>query len=100
MMEKTSLYPEHIDLSAKMVPFCGYEMPINYPSGIKSECFAVRNNVVPQFMSVLTIVCFKELSRTEPASKFFPVRNSAARHPILRLRPYNKFSLLQRTESG
>jgi len=34
---KTSLYPLHIELGAKMVPFAGYEMPIQYPTGIIQE---------------------------------------------------------------
>ena len=44
-IQKTALYKSHIALNAKMVPFCGFEMPICYSNGIQSEYFAVRNNV-------------------------------------------------------
>ena len=41
----TRLLESHIELGAKMVPFAGYNMPINYKKGIKHEYYAVRNNV-------------------------------------------------------
>jgi len=34
---KTALHAHHIALGAKMVPFAGYEMPVNYPTGIVAE---------------------------------------------------------------
>lgn len=40
-MNKTSLNNTHVDLGAKMVPFAGFEMPVQY-SGINEEHFAVR----------------------------------------------------------
>ncbi len=43
-MKKTVFHKYHIDLGAKMVPFAGYEMPIEY-SSINSEHLQVRNNV-------------------------------------------------------
>ena len=33
----TPLYKLHVELNAKMVPFAGYEMPVNYPGGIIAE---------------------------------------------------------------
>tara|TARA_B100000408_G_scaffold138538_1_gene132520 strand:+ start:281 stop:1366 length:1086 start_codon:yes stop_codon:yes gene_type:complete len=39
---KTSLHQTHVDSKAKLVPFAGWEMPIQYAS-ILSECKAVRN---------------------------------------------------------
>ena len=39
---KTSLHQTHINSKAKLVPFAGWEMPIQY-SSILSECKAVRN---------------------------------------------------------
>jgi aminomethyltransferase len=41
---KTPLYPEHVRLGAKMVPFAGWLMPVQYTS-IVEEHQAVRNNV-------------------------------------------------------
>tara|TARA_Y100000991_G_C21956823_1_gene342505 strand:- start:323 stop:1408 length:1086 start_codon:yes stop_codon:yes gene_type:complete len=43
-MKKTALYKKHIELRAKMVPFAGYEMPVQY-SGVNQEHINVRNNV-------------------------------------------------------
>jgi len=34
---KTPLHDLHLELGAKMVPFAGYAMPVNYPSGILAE---------------------------------------------------------------
>ncbi len=35
--KRTSLYDEHVKRGARMVPFAGYEMPVQYPSGILTE---------------------------------------------------------------
>jgi aminomethyltransferase len=43
-LRRTVLYPEHVKLNAKMVPFGGWEMPVYY-SGIVNEHQAVRNAV-------------------------------------------------------
>ena len=42
--KKTPLYDEHVRLGAKMVPFAGWLMPVQYTS-IVEEHQAVRNNV-------------------------------------------------------
>ncbi len=36
-LNTTPLYKWHLEKSAKMVPFAGYEMPLQYPSGIITE---------------------------------------------------------------
>lgn len=36
-LHKTPLYAEHLALGARMVPFAGYEMPVQYADGILSE---------------------------------------------------------------
>ena len=41
-LKKTPLYDVHLGLGAKMVPFAGYEMPVQYPTGITAEHHAVR----------------------------------------------------------
>lgn len=41
MTKKTALYDKHVSLGAKMVPFAGFEMPVQY-SGVTEEHFAVR----------------------------------------------------------
>ncbi len=42
--KKTPLYNEHIRLGARMVPFVGWSMPVQY-KGLRIEHEAVRNNV-------------------------------------------------------
>ncbi len=41
---RTSLYDEHVKLGARMVPFAGYDMPVQYPSGIIAEHNWTRSN--------------------------------------------------------
>ena len=36
-LQRTPLYELHLELGAKMVPFAGYSMPVNYPGGIIAE---------------------------------------------------------------
>ena len=36
-LNRTPLHALHIQLGAKMVPFAGYEMPVQYPLGVKKE---------------------------------------------------------------
>ncbi|HEX6252032.1 MAG TPA: glycine cleavage system aminomethyltransferase GcvT [Gemmatimonadaceae bacterium] len=38
----TPFHQIHVELGAKMVPFAGYHMPVQYPSGITAEHNAVR----------------------------------------------------------
>ena len=42
---KTSLYEEHDKIGAKIIPFAGYLMPVNYTGGLANEYNAVRNRV-------------------------------------------------------
>ncbi len=44
-MKTTPITEKHIELDAKMVEYAGYNMPVSYPTGIKAEHLAVRNNV-------------------------------------------------------
>jgi aminomethyltransferase len=43
-MKNTALSQKHIDLGAKMVPFAGYNMPVQY-EGVNAEHETVRNTV-------------------------------------------------------
>ncbi len=43
-IKRTCLWQEHVDLGAKMSPFAGFDMPIQY-KGITEEHLAVRNAV-------------------------------------------------------
>ena len=41
-LKRTPFHDIHVALGAKIVPFAGYEMPVQYPSGITAEHHAVR----------------------------------------------------------
>jgi len=41
-LARTPLFEEHVALGGKMVPFAGYEMPVQYPNGALQEYKAVR----------------------------------------------------------
>ncbi|PKP75033.1 MAG: glycine cleavage system protein T [Alphaproteobacteria bacterium HGW-Alphaproteobacteria-6] len=41
-LERTGLYDLHLELGAKMVPFAGYEMPVQYPMGVLKEHLHTR----------------------------------------------------------
>ena len=43
-LKKTPLYDKHVALGAKMVPFAGYEMPVQY-AGVSHEHHVVRQKV-------------------------------------------------------
>jgi len=43
-MRNTALSHKHIELEAKMVPFAGYNMPVQY-EGVNAEHLTVRNGV-------------------------------------------------------
>lgn len=41
---KTPLFDLHVELGARMVPFAGYAMPVQYPSGLVAEHHHTRNH--------------------------------------------------------
>ncbi|AXX99834.1 glycine cleavage system aminomethyltransferase GcvT [Profundibacter amoris] len=43
-LKRTGLYDLHLELGAKMVPFAGYEMPVQYPAGVMKEHIHTREN--------------------------------------------------------
>ncbi len=43
-IKRTKLYDNHVALGAKMVPFAGYAMPVQYPMGVMKEHLHCRAN--------------------------------------------------------
>ena len=41
--QTTPLHALHVELGARMAPFAGYDMPINYPLGVLAEHLHTRN---------------------------------------------------------
>ncbi len=44
-MKKTPLYDSHVALGARMVDFAGWQMPVQYKTGISDEHIAVRTDI-------------------------------------------------------
>ena len=44
MEKKTPLYEQHVALGGRMVPFAGYLLPVQYPTGVIAEHMAVRQH--------------------------------------------------------
>lgn len=44
-LRRTALFDTHVSLGGRMVPFGGWEMPVQYPAGVLAEHHAVRNGV-------------------------------------------------------
>ena len=42
ILRHTPLHTLHLELGGKMVPFAGYEMPVQYPAGILKEHLHTR----------------------------------------------------------
>lgn len=43
-LAQTPFYDLHLELGGKMVPFAGYDMPVQYPMGVKKEHLHTREN--------------------------------------------------------
>ena len=52
--KRTFLYESHVKLGARMVPFAGYDMPVQYPTGIIVEHNWTRENA-GLFLSLIHI---------------------------------------------
>ena len=44
-LKRTALYATHVAAGARVVPFAGYAMPVQYPTGVLAEHQAVRQRV-------------------------------------------------------
>src|SRR5262245_63487893 len=42
-LKRTPLHHLHVELGARLAPFAGYEMPINFPNGILKEHLHTRS---------------------------------------------------------
>ena len=45
VLKRTPFYDLHVALGAKMVAFAGFEMPVQYPTGITREHEIVRTGI-------------------------------------------------------
>ncbi len=42
-LKRLGLHDLHVELGGKMVPFAGYEMPVQYPAGVMKEHLHTRS---------------------------------------------------------
>ena len=67
-LRRTSLYDAHVAAGAKLVPFAGWEMPVQYAPGIKAEHLNVRTAA-----GLFDVSHMGEIETTGPqATEFLP----------------------------
>src|SRR3954467_308011 len=64
-LKRTPLYDRHVAAGAKLVPFAGWEMPVQY-AGIKEEHLAVRSHA-----GVFDVSHMGEIETTGPDAEAF-----------------------------
>jgi len=72
-LERTPLHALHVELGAKMVPFAGHEMPIQYPSGIVKEHIHTRTSASLFDASHMGQVVLTGPGRAEALERLVPV---------------------------
>lgn len=70
---KTPLYDLHLELGAKMVPFAGYDMPVQYPLGVLKEHNHTREQAGLFDVSHMGQVRVKGAGIAEALEKLVPV---------------------------
>lgn len=71
-LKVTALEAWHIEQGAKMVPFAGYNMPVQYPAGIKQEHLHTRENASVFDVSHMGQVSISGENATEILESIFP----------------------------
>ncbi|HEX2327059.1 MAG TPA: hypothetical protein VHQ00_16810, partial [Chloroflexota bacterium] len=81
-LQRTPLFEVHVQAGGRMVPFGGWEMPVQYPTGVLTEHHAVRQRAGlfdighmgqvrfegPQALQFLQWVTTHDVSRLEPGA--------------------------------
>ncbi|MCC2670960.1 MAG: glycine cleavage system protein, partial [Armatimonadetes bacterium] len=92
-MRRTPLYDRHVALGARIVPFAGWEMPVQY-SGVIDEVKAVRSSA-----GLFDVCHMGELHVSGPAALAW--LNSVTTNDVSRLRPGRAhYSLLLDQDAG
>lgn len=65
MLKKTPLHDLHLELGAKMVPFAGWDMPVQYPTGIMAEHAACREGAA---LFDVSHMCQLRIAGADPAT--------------------------------
>lgn len=73
-LAQTALYNNHVELGAKMVPFAGYAMPINYQEGIIAEYKSVREDVAMFDVSHMGQIILSGVNIAEKLERLIPAQ--------------------------
>src|SRR3954462_11673010 len=65
-LRRTPLHDRHVAAGARLVPFAGWEMPVQYPAGIRAEHEAVRTRA-----GVFDVSHMGEIETTGPDAEAF-----------------------------
>jgi aminomethyltransferase len=65
-LRRTALYDRHVAEGAKLVPFAGWEMPVQYPEGIRAEHQIVRSHA-----GIFDVSHMGEIETTGPQAEEF-----------------------------
>ena len=68
-LKRTPLYAAHVAAGGKLVPFAGWEMPVQYPKGLLEEHKAVRTRVGVFDVSHMGEARVRGRDRSAPASR-------------------------------
>ena len=77
---RTPLYERHVDAGAKIVDFAGWEMPVQYPTGVRIEHTAVRERC-----GVFDVSHMGEIETSGPGAEAFLQRllsNDVSKIPV------------------
>src|SRR5437764_7548934 len=66
ILRRTPLHDRHLAAGARLVPFAGWEMPVQYPAGIRAEHEAVRTRA-----GVFDVSHMGEIETSGPAAEAF-----------------------------
>ncbi len=72
-LHKTALHALHLELGAKMVPFAGYDMPVQYPAGVLQEHLHTRRHAGLFDVSHMGQVILRGADAAEELEKLVPV---------------------------
>ncbi len=78
-LDKTALHDLHIELGAKMVPFAGYSMPVQYPAGVMQEHLHTRRDAGLFDVSHMGQVILRGAKAASELEKLVPVDISGLR---------------------
>ncbi|WP_343560253.1 glycine cleavage system aminomethyltransferase GcvT [Kiloniella sp. b19] len=71
-LNKTVLHSLHVELGAKMVPFAGYDMPVQYPAGIMAEHQHTRESAALFDVSHMGVVRLRGADALTSLEKLLP----------------------------